>query len=153
MQKPDLNIVIEETRKWIDTPFREKGRTCGIGCDCIGLIIGVANNLGISDANFLTYGSDPSHLGDFTPILEQYLDEIEISSAVPGNIIHFKWVSQPRHFAILTPRNFGDNHFNMVHAYEPRPSHRVIEHIYDKKWQRRTISAWRYRNVELKGRN
>jgi hypothetical protein len=45
--------IICEARKWIGTPFHKQASLIGIGCDCVGLIIGVARALGIETLNAL----------------------------------------------------------------------------------------------------
>lgn len=35
-----------EAKRWIGTPFRHQGRCFGAGADCLGLVLGVARNLG-----------------------------------------------------------------------------------------------------------
>ena len=39
--------VAAEARRWLATPFAHQGRTRGLGCDCGGLVGGVAVALGI----------------------------------------------------------------------------------------------------------
>ncbi len=39
------NHIVSEARSWLGTPFKHQGRVKGVGCDCIGLIAGVARAL------------------------------------------------------------------------------------------------------------
>lgn len=39
--------VIAAARGWLDTPFHHQGRLKGVGVDCIGLVVGVARELGV----------------------------------------------------------------------------------------------------------
>ena len=41
------NQIIYEAKKWLNTPFHHQASSKNLGCDCIGLIIGVAAELGI----------------------------------------------------------------------------------------------------------
>lgn len=41
------NQIISEAKTWIGTPFHYHARIKGVGCDCVGLIIGVSEALGI----------------------------------------------------------------------------------------------------------
>ncbi len=45
MQSISDQIVLE-AKKWIGTPFHQQGRQISAGCDCIGLIIGIAKSIG-----------------------------------------------------------------------------------------------------------
>lgn len=38
--------IISEARSWLGTPFHPQARLKSIGCDCIGLIVGVLKNVG-----------------------------------------------------------------------------------------------------------
>lgn len=40
------NEIIKIAREWIGTPFHEQARQKHFGCDCIGLIIGIAKEIG-----------------------------------------------------------------------------------------------------------
>ena len=42
----NANEIIKEASQWIGTPFHPQGRQKNIGCDCIGLIIGIAKVIG-----------------------------------------------------------------------------------------------------------
>jgi hypothetical protein len=46
------NTFIAQARTWIGTPFHHQGRLKGVGCDCLGLIVGVAED---SSRIFLAY--------------------------------------------------------------------------------------------------
>lgn len=143
---PSRDDIVAEARKWVGTPFRIYGRALGKGCDCLGLVVGVAHGLGISDADFLAYGPDPAGIPDIETMLGAHLDRIEENEAGAGDVLFLNWNRSPRHFAILTPRNVDSRPFNMIHAYEPED--RVVEHVYDKKWNLRFVSAWRFRDAE-----
>ena len=41
------NQIICEARKWIGTPFHRQASKRGEGCDCIGLLSGIARNLNL----------------------------------------------------------------------------------------------------------
>ena len=49
-------------RKYIGTPFHQQGRIIGVGIDCIGLIISVANDLNISSKNGNSITSYDTHI-------------------------------------------------------------------------------------------
>jgi cell wall-associated NlpC family hydrolase len=37
--------IVTQARGWIGTPFHHQARLKGIGCDCLGLCVGVALEL------------------------------------------------------------------------------------------------------------
>ena len=42
------HLVLIEARRWLGTPFMAGASVRGVGCDCAGLIEGVARNLGLA---------------------------------------------------------------------------------------------------------
>jgi cell wall-associated NlpC family hydrolase len=38
---------VTEARTWVGTPFKHQGRTKGVGVDCLGIVLGVAEELDI----------------------------------------------------------------------------------------------------------
>ncbi|MDJ1305823.1 MAG: hypothetical protein MRQ09_06330 [Candidatus Midichloria sp.] len=46
------NQIISEAKSWLHTPFHPQARIKSVGCDCIGLIIGVAQKLKIGDLSY-----------------------------------------------------------------------------------------------------
>lgn len=40
------NDIIRVAEEWIGTPFHQQGRQKQVGCDCIGLILGIAKEVG-----------------------------------------------------------------------------------------------------------
>ena len=58
MSKETLPIglqIVAEARQWIDTPWRHAGREKGVGVDCVGLLIGVARDLGLHNYDNRNY--------------------------------------------------------------------------------------------------
>jgi cell wall-associated NlpC family hydrolase len=44
-------LVAAEAREWIGTPFHDQASVKGVGCDCKGLVWGVARELGFPEAD------------------------------------------------------------------------------------------------------
>lgn len=42
------DLVIAEAREWIGTPFKLQAAIKNVGCDCVGLIIGVGKQVGLA---------------------------------------------------------------------------------------------------------
>ncbi|MFA7441118.1 MAG: hypothetical protein WCZ66_09115 [Sphingomonadaceae bacterium] len=62
------NLVVEEARRWIGTPFRHQGAVHGAGADCAGLVLGVARALMLTD-----YKPAPCSRQPATDELERHL--------------------------------------------------------------------------------
>lgn len=139
--------VIAEARAWMGTPWQHQAACKGVGCDCIGLVSGVADALGLPEAR--AWRSDPRFKGyGELPLPEKllaacdlYLDRIEMPAVRLGDVLVFALMKQPMHFGFLSataPRY-------MLHGW--RPAKRVVENSVDSVWTRRLFRAYRLRGV------
>jgi NlpC/P60 family putative phage cell wall peptidase len=139
------NIVIQ-ARTWIGTPFHHQARLKGKGCDCLGLIVGVVDELGLKDKNDqplsgydeVTYSKEP----DGAYLMEKLtalLDEVPIVEARAGDLALFTVRNNPQHMAFLT--DYEDT-LGMVHSYAP--ARRVVEHRLDDDWKSRLVKVFRW---------
>lgn len=137
--------VVAEARTWVGTRWHHQGALKGIGCDCIGLVAGVAHELGMPEADrwladyrrlAYTRAPDPVML---TAAAQEYLAEIGFEELAPGDVALFRIGLRPQHFGIVTalaPRG-------LVHAYAP--SRRVVENTFEGQWAAACCGAFRYR--------
>lgn len=127
--------IIETARTFLGTPFRHQGRVKGRGCDCAGIIVGVAKELKLSDFNFIHYGMSPN-----ADKLRQILDE----EAVPtqdqklGSILLMTFDQEPQHLAIVTD-------IGILHAYSLIG--RCVEHNLDALWTSRIAAMYDFPGV------
>lgn len=138
--------VIACARQWLRTPWRHQGRVRGVGTDCLGLIGGVALELGLPGAAewhankaLRGYGRDPvpEMLLDAS---DRYLDRIPIHEAREADILVMTFHKLPQHFGILSrtdPRY-------MIHAYAQRRE--VIETQTDIP-NAKIVRAYSYRGL------
>jgi cell wall-associated NlpC family hydrolase len=128
----DAQALIAQARQWVGVPFRHQGRS-RLGCDCLGFVCGVLDELGIPTGLELlpsNYARDPqSKLMD---TLQANAREIALE---PGALIvvQFPLAKWPSHAAIYTGRN-------IIHSYQSVG--KVVEHIYAEPWVKRTRSVW-----------
>jgi NlpC/P60 family putative phage cell wall peptidase len=139
--------IVTEARRWIGTPWHHQAALRSVGADCIGLIAGVADALGMreavqwrNDLRFRGYGRmpDPKKLIEACSL---YLDRLS-REPLPGDILLMAFMREPTHFAIVSqevPRR-------MIHAYEPIG--RVTEHVIDAHWKRRIVAAYAFKGIE-----
>lgn len=139
------NIVVQ-ARTWLGTPFHHQARLKGKGCDCLGLIVGVVDELGLKDADGrplagydeITYSKEPD--GQYlTEKLTGLLAEVPITDARAGDLALFKVRENPQHLAILTDYEGG---LGMIHSFAP--SRRVVEHRLDDDWKSRLVKVYRW---------
>lgn len=98
-------LIITKAREWIGTPFHQQGRQKQIGCDCIGLILGVAQEVGAisltkkpwRDCDVTTYDC----MSDSTLLLRLLpLHFITATETEQGNILLFKLSSNNYHVGL-----------------------------------------------------
>ena len=140
--------ILGEAYTWLGTPFAHQGDLKGIGCDCIGLLSGVARNCGVEDAERwqldrrrYQYGPMPFP-SMLRAAVSEYLDPLPLMDALAGDVLLMTFFREPMHFAIITERE----PMRMIHGYQPVG--RVVENSVDAKWHKRIIGTFRMRGVE-----
>lgn len=88
------SAIVAETKTWLRTPFADGQHCKGVGVDCVGLVIGVADRLSISLPPVLPY-SPQWHLHQheeklLNTIRAVPLEEIAIQHRQPGDIAVFR---------------------------------------------------------------
>lgn len=139
--------VVRVARGWLRTPFNHQASVKGVGCDCIGLVAGVAAELGMPDAarwladvRRRSYTAEP----DEKMLLEaasEYLVEIPFHQLRMADIplMRVRGGVKAQHFGILS----SDNPRYLIHAYAQ--SREVVENVFDGEWAARAVRAYRYR--------
>lgn len=135
---PRSETIIATARGWIGTEYRHQHHAKAIACDCLGLVLGVAIELGYihniyeSDPELKGYGTEP--YGLMVPLFQRYCEEIPVSEFQAGHILLFKIRRETQHCGIAT--NIG-----VIHAYQTLP---VTEHGLSELWQNRITHAFKF---------
>lgn len=139
-------LIVAQARTWLGTPFYHQARLKGKGCDCLGLIVGVAAELELRDANGVLLASydDPTYSKEpdgayLIRKLDGLLSEIPVADARAGDVALFTIQENPQHLAILTDY---EGALGMIHCYAQ--ARRVVEHRLDEEWQSRLIKVFRW---------
>ena len=110
--------VVAEVMGWVGTPYRHQGARKGVGCDCLGLLLGVWRALyGSAPEEPGPYAADWAEAGGadaFLAAARRHCRERSPTELRPGHIVLFRWRSHlpAKHAGILVaPDRF-------VHAYE-----------------------------------
>lgn len=139
--------IVAEARAWIGTPWKHAQALKGVGCDCIGLVGGVAANVGITDdwmtdasRVFKGYGRLPE-VAKIEAGCAKWMNPVAFDRLQLGDILVMRFEKEPQHFGILSqlhPRY-------MVHAYAQ--ARRVGENRIDEIWSQRIVAAFRFKGV------
>ena len=132
--------IILEARTWIGTRFRHQGRIKKSeqdngGCDCLGLVLGIARNLGVNSKisiplSTLDQKNYPKLLT--SNLLKDQLDQhlVRVTSPNIGDIILIKINNWPQHLAIIsevTP------YITIIHSYIQ--ARKVVEQHLPDNWE------------------
>ena len=127
-------------RECIGTPFLHQGRRQGLGVDCVGLLLVVADRLGLTGVDFPNYYRTPDGTLEekLSASLWRCVREC-IHCHMPGDVLCFKIRNQPQHVAIRTNRG-------IIHALGD--SRKVNETSYDQRWRKRLVSVWEWPELD-----
>lgn len=150
--------IVKTARTWLHTPFRHQGRAKGVGVDCLGLILGVAAELGLP-----VEGWDEPGYGHYPDAahLRKRLGEAmwEIAEPEPGAIGLFRVDGRAQHLGIFgvqssesgvqarRDQNTGLRTLNselltVIHAYAP--ARKVVEHRFCEEWRGRLVTVFAF---------
>ncbi|MBX3568762.1 MAG: C40 family peptidase [Rhizobiaceae bacterium] len=134
--------IVAAALSWVGTPYRHQGRRKGVGCDCLGLVLGVWRDVYGSPAPApLPYASDWSLQTGRDALLDaarRHCRETPVDAALAGDLILFRWRRDvaASHAAILID---GDGGF--VHACE---GNSVVVTRMVPQWRRRLAGAFAF---------
>lgn len=138
--------ILRVAQTWLGTRWQHQAYVRGVGTDCIGLIAGVALELGLPEARAWAadptqhnYGREPQPAALLANAV-QFLDPISLNTELPGDVLLLRFSREPQHFAILSSTD------RIVHAYAQ--ARRVIENRLDEAWRDRIMRAYSYRGLD-----
>lgn len=147
------DLVVTQARTWLGTKYHHQGRlkqsvNCAGGVDCIGLVIGIINELGICDNNGYLLSkydhNDYSRQPQTTKLAEcfdLYLDEVDIADIKSGDVLLFKLWKEPQHVGIVSDYPTGG--FGLIHCNSSSGS--VVEQPLSDTWVKMITNAYRFK--------
>ncbi|HXK54908.1 MAG TPA: NlpC/P60 family protein [Hyphomicrobiales bacterium] len=142
---PSRADIIAAARNWCGTPFHHRAALRGIGCDCIGLILGLYRDLyGRAAEPVPAYAADWGELAFGEPLLDglaRHLEPVGPERARPGDVLAFRWLPGRAiaHVAVLTAPG------RMIHAHR---RHGVREVALVPAFSRRLEHAFAFPGTE-----
>lgn len=136
--------VVAAAETWVGTPFHAQASVKGVGCDCKGLVAGVARDLGRGEADSwaaLTADYDISRVPveQLRAGLEELFDRVD-GQAIAGDILLLRVGVRLQHLAIHAGE--GPQGPEMIHCWA-RGAQKVVRCPIGSYWQ--VQSAWRWR--------
>ncbi len=128
--------IVSTARSYLGTPFQHQGRLKGVGVDCVGLLIGIARELGVCDVDYTAYRRRENG-AILMEMLETHLvRRNNPESLQPGDVLAMR-MRVPQHAAIVS-EVFPDGTIQIVHALDTG----VVEHRLDSRWASRICGVF-----------
>lgn len=135
-----MSKIIEAAFECLKTPFVHQGRVRNVGMDCAGLVAYVLAKLEIPYIDENGYGRSPFDGQLERAMLGQpSMREIEVSTAVEGDILLMRIQKAPQHLAFHA--GFIDGRAYIIHSSEQHGG--VVHHSLDGMWSARVMKAYR----------
>lgn len=134
--------VVAEARTWLGTPFHHQARRKGIGVDCVGVVIGVARALGLSNFNTTAYSRQPNP-ARMRALLLEHLDPVGFRDLAPGDILWIRVETSPQHLGIVETVS----PLVMIHAFHKKGVDACVRQPFDGFWRDRLVGCFRYRGL------
>ncbi len=133
--------VVEVSRNLIGTTYKFQGRVPGVGCDCIGLVILTAWELGLFEFDFRNYSRNP---GD---ILETEVKKHcqPLPELTEGAFVLFQIADVTQHCGIITHYR---SDWGLIHTYENVGM--VREHRLINWWQDKIVGIYALPHVRYR---
>lgn len=128
--------IVRTARSYLGTRWRHQGRS-GQGVDCIGLVLAVAHDLGLSDLQVDGYARQPDPR-QLRAGLQAHMTLRSDESHQPGDVLLLSLGAGGQHVGIATDTG-------LIHA--AAIARRVVEHRMDELWLRRVMGAYAWRGV------
>ena len=142
-----MQALHHKAREWLGTPYLHQGRSKQVGCDCIGLVIGVLHEIGVTyggqslfdiDENDYSMQPDGRRL---LKALNNYLKPEKLNILEANQILLMRFEKEPQHVGIVGSQTYGsETCHTLIHCYQSVG--KVVEHHLDDKWKRRIVASF-----------
>jgi len=135
--------IINTARSWLGTPFHHQGRLKGVGVDCLGLLVGIAQELELRDESgklLISYDKlDYGHLPNEQRLMAGLVKHCNPArKPKEGYIGLFEIDGTARHLGVFAKQK---HYITLIHAYAP--ARQVVEHRFDAQWQEKLVKIFR----------
>ena len=157
MHKITQQEFIDQARTWLGTKYHHQGRLKKSargdgGVDCIGLVIGIIDELGISDgegnslvnADEVNYSMYPER-GRLVRSIQQHLRRVPIERMRVGDVLLFKTFRDPQHVGLLSQYPSGG--LGLIHCNSS--AGKVVEQPLSMVWIKMLTHVYRFKKKQL----
>lgn len=157
MSKVTKQQIILQARTWLGTKYHHQGRLkkskAGAGGgDCIGLIIGVIDELGLQDGegnplsrhDEFNYSMYPER-GRLVGAIQKHLREVPEEKMTQGDVLLFRTFRDPQHVGLLTEYPTGGA--GLIHCNSS--AGKVVEQPLSDAWLRMLTHVYRFKTKQL----
>lgn len=130
--------VAAQALTWLGTPWHRNARCKGVGADCIGVVAGVALELGLP----IRYRSDYSQTPDGSLQRELAAQLTRLERLETGAVLMMTFTRLPHHVAIYTGAGAAPG---LVHAYAQ--VRRCVFSPWDDYWRDKVRAIYRLPGV------
>ena len=136
--------IVDETRRWLGTPYIHQASTRGAGADCLGLLRGVWRGLiGREPEAVPAYSmdwSEPQGEERMWGAARRHLTEKPIAGLNVGDVLLFRMrdTGVAKHLGIVSEINPLSR---FIHAYS---GHGVVENTLSEPWHRRIVACFEF---------
>lgn len=133
--------IVAEALNWLGTPYRHQGSRKGVGCDCLGLVLGVWREVyGREPEHPRPYAADWAEAGGQDLLLEaasRHCIEKAVDGITSGDLILFRWRPHlpAKHAGILVARD------RFIHAYQGQA---VVVSTLVPQWRHRIAAIFAF---------
>lgn len=139
-----MNAVAQVARGWLGTPYLHQARCRGAGCDCLGLVLGVWEDLGGTVPQLPPYSRDWSE-PQGAETLWREAERLLIPKQQPGagDVLLFRMVSTgvAKHLGIAVEDGVSPR---FIHSMSGRG---VVETRLTRPWARRLVARFAFPKV------
>lgn len=131
--------IVAEARTYLGTRFHHLGRMKGVGVDCVGIVIGIAEKFGIKHCDLPVYPKVPAN-GLLAGQMEKCFTRIRVEDTQPGDIPILEVNGHDVHTGILSD-------IGLIHTYYH--VRKVVEHRFDARWRTCLVGAFRFPGIKV----
>ena len=140
------SLVIASARGYMGVRFAHQGRARQTGVDCLGLLILVSEEVGLSFEAQLPRALDRTDYGTYPneeflrERLEKILTPVPSDQMREADVLLLAIDGRAQHLALVTDYPIAGE-LGMIHAYAP--ARKVIEHRLDESWRKAIVGVYR----------